>query len=534
MLCRTYAPAAATHAESGARDAGELRSLPPRYSLAESPTRARGPRLDSSSAFVTRFGDLIALLRADPGNDAAQDLALSAAASAVETEPVEVQAGIHWSVIPDDLTLKGRLLARQVEVVRIAAGAEPHELLALARALSHDLTPIPSSPHIEVEMVQRIAPPPAPPSGGVRQGVVSDTPPRRAAERRNWEERRGPGRAHHRGIERRQGTDRRAGGERRLELVRSQQAEIARLYGALERGTRAQAWEAVLAAALALVRLAPKLPAANRRSFGIQLRRAVPRRAIGAIVELAERNTDLRAGGAEVLRWIGLDAAELVLARLVDGDAAALRGFYYDVIGGMPGVYPLVTPLLTSHYTHEICHGAALLGRLGRPDGIGELVPLLEHPEQGVRAAAVDAIGRIHGGAAAEPLRQALRHPDSHTRAAAAEAIAVWRGGALALLLAGAVDTERDRGAWQALVTALGRIGTLESCAALAGVAATRRSLLRRAGYTTGQRLAAVTALGLADSPAARLTLERLARGGEAVIRYAADRVLRVERQRAG
>jgi HEAT repeat protein len=490
--------------------------------------------LDSSSAFVTRFGDLIALLRADPGNDAAQDLALSAAASAVETEPVEVQAGIHWSVIPDDLTLKGRLLARQVEVVRVAAGAEPHELLALARALSHDLTPIPSSPHIEVEMVQRIAPPPSPPSGGVRQGVDSAAPPRRATERRSWDERRRPGRAHHRGIERRQGTDQRAAGERRLELVRNQQAEIARLHAVLERSTRALAWEAALAAALALVRLAPKLPSADRRRFGIRLRGAVPRPAIGAIVDLAERNSDLRAGAAELLRWIGLDAAELVLTRLLDGDSAGLREFHYDVLGGMPGVYPLATPLLTSPYSHEIRHGAALLGRLGRAGGVGELVPLLAHPEQSVRAAAVHAIGRIHEGAAAEPLRQALRHRDSHTRAAAAEAIAVWRGGALALLLVGALDSERDRGAWQALVTALGSIGTVESCAALAGVAATRRSLLRRSGYTTGQRLAAVTALGLADSRTARLTLERLARGEEAVIRYAADRVLRAERRRAG
>jgi HEAT repeat protein len=492
--------------------------------------------VDSSSAFVQRFGDLVALLRADPGNDAAQDLALAAAASAVEAAGVEVEAGIHWSVIPDDLTLKSRLLARQVEAVRVAAGAEPHELLALARALSHDLTPIPSSSHIEVELVQPIGPPPLPPSRG-GQGSIEPPQPGlspRAAERRNWHERRLPGPAHHRGIDRRQGTDRRAGGERRLQLVRSQRVEIERLHDALERSIRSLAWEAVLGTVLALVRLVPRLPVAERRSFGIQLRRAVPRPALEALVELAERDTALRADGVEVLCWIGLDAAEPVLGRLVEGDAPALHGFYYDVLTGIPGLYRLVTPLLTSHYAHEIRHGAALLGRLGRPDAVGDLVPLLLHPDRSVRAAAIDAIGRIHEGPAAEPLRRALRHPDSHTRAAAAEAIAVWRGGVLALLLAGALETERDRGAWQALVTALGRIGAPESCTALAGVAVTRRSLLRREGYTTGQRLAAVTALGLADSPASRLTLERLASGGEAVIRYAADRVLRAERQRAG
>ena len=495
--------------------------------------------MDSSSAFFKRFGDLIALLRADPGNDAAQDLALAAAASAVEAAPVEVEAGIHWSAIPDDLTLKSRLLARQVEVVRVAAGAEPDELLALARALSHDLTPIPSSPHIEVELVQPLGPPPpSPPESGparVREGVEpAPTSPPRVVERRNWNERRHSGCAHHRGIDRRHGIERRARGERRLHLVRNQQAEVARLHEALRDGIGALAWDTVLGTLLMLVRMAPRLPARDRRSFGIQLRRAVPGRAIEALVELAGRHPGLRANGAEVLRWIGLDAAGLLLERLVEGEGAGLRGFYYDVLEGMPGVYPLVTPLLASHDTHEIRHGAALLGRLGRPDGIGELVPLLHHPDRGVRAAAVDAIGRIHEGPAAEPLRRALRHPDSHTRVAAAEAIARWRGGALALLLAGALGTERDPGAWQALVTALGRIGTLESCTALAVVAGTRRSLLHREGYTTGQRLAAVTALRLADSPAARLTLERLARGGEPVIRSAAGRGLRTERRRAG
>ena len=79
------------------------------------------------------------------------------------------------------------------------------------------------------------------------------------------------------------------------------------------------------------------------------------------------------------------------------------------------------------------------------------------------------AIGEIHEGAAAEPLRQALHHPDGRTRAAAAEAIAVWRGGVLALLLVAPLETERDRDAWQALVNALGRIGTAETSSALRG-----------------------------------------------------------------
>ncbi|HUR93971.1 MAG TPA: HEAT repeat domain-containing protein [Gemmatimonadales bacterium] len=493
--------------------------------------------MDSKSAFVKRFGDLIALLRVDPGNDAAQDLALTAAAAAVESESMEIEAGVEWSVIPDELTLKGRLLARQVELIRVAAGAEPHELLALARALSHDAVPVHSSSHIEVEMVEIRTPPPsspAPPDQGAASQPPPPPQPRRATERRAWEERRHPGRSHERGFDRRRGADRRVSGERRLHLIAGQRLEIAHLHEALGRSARAFAWDAVLLTAVALVRLAPRVPAAERRGFGIQVRRAIPRQVVEALVDLGERDAALRPRTEEVLRWIGLDAAEVILERLVQGEAVGVRSYYYDVLGGMPGVYPLVTPLLSSPQSHEIRHGAVLLGRLGHPAAIDELIPLLGHRDESVRSAGVRAMGEIHAGAAAEPLRQALHHPDGRTRAAAAGAISVWRGGALAILLVGALPAERDREAWHAMVTALGMLGTVETVAALTGVALARRNLVRRQGFSPSQRLAAVEALGLADSPPARRALERLATEAEGVVRYAADRILRAENQRAG
>jgi HEAT repeat protein len=491
--------------------------------------------LEAKSTFVKRFGDLVALLRADPGNDAAQDLALATSVAAVETEPVVIEAGVEWSVIPDDLTLKGRLLARHVETIRIAAGTGSDELLLLARALSHDAVPVRSSPNIQVELVQFLTPPPAAPGPG---SPVSSQPPRarssRGGERRTWSDRRRPGRAHHVGIERRQTPDRRVTGERRVELIRDQRTESVRLHEVLGRSVRGLAWDLMLTAALGLVRLVPRVPAGERRTFGIQLRRAIPRRAIEALVDVAERESEQRERAIEVLRWIGLDAAEVVLDRLLEGEALGVRSFYYDVLGGMPGVYPLVTPLLASRRPLSVRHGAALLGRLGLPAGVDELLPLLAHRDETVRIAAVRAIGEIHEGSAADALRQALHHPDPHTRAAAADAIGVWRGGVLAILIVASLETERDRGAWQSLIGVLGRLATVETCSALAHVALSRRNVVRRQGYSTTQRLAAVEALGMTHAPAARGTLERLARDAEGVVRYAADRILEADRQRAG
>ena len=120
----------------------------------------RDSGLDLNSVFVKRFGDLVALLRVDPGNDAAQDLALTAAASAVAGTPRS-----RWmppsevAGSAEGLGLRARMIARQVDRLRIAAGAEPYELQAVARALAHDLTPIPATPHVEVELMRLLAPP---------------------------------------------------------------------------------------------------------------------------------------------------------------------------------------------------------------------------------------------------------------------------------------------------------------------------------------------------------------------------------------
>ena len=119
----------------------------------------RDSGLDLNSVFVKRFGDLVALLRVDPANDAAQDLALTAATSAVAGSPVEVAAASEVAGSPEGVGLRARMIARQVDRLRVAAGAEPYELQAVARALAHDLTPIPAMPHVQVDLLRLLAPP---------------------------------------------------------------------------------------------------------------------------------------------------------------------------------------------------------------------------------------------------------------------------------------------------------------------------------------------------------------------------------------
>ena len=98
-------------------------------------------------------------MRVDPGNDAAQDLALTAAAGAVAHTPVQVDASNEVAGSVEGVGLRARMLARQVDRLRVAAGAQPHELEAVARALAHDLTPIPATPHVQVDLLRLLAPP---------------------------------------------------------------------------------------------------------------------------------------------------------------------------------------------------------------------------------------------------------------------------------------------------------------------------------------------------------------------------------------
>jgi HEAT repeat protein len=495
-----------------------------------------------TATFIKRFGDLVTLLRVDPGNDAAQDLALSAAAAAVQTAPIELEAGIAWSQIPDDMPLKTRMLARQVDRIRIEAGADPEELQALARALAHDVTPLPVTPNITVELVRLLAPPEPPPPPGPAapdpdgaSGPEGAAPERRLpAERRQAEERRRQPHGRFDGIERRRGADRRNTGERRLHLVRDQQAQIARLRDALAWASRTQAWEEALHAAHGLARLAPRVPEMERRMFGIEARRGLPRATLDGILEVAEHDLSLRSEAADVLRWVGLDAVEALLDRLRRGEALGVRVFVYDVLGGMPEAYRMVRPMLRSTDPREVRHGAAIVARLGLPESVGLLSALVEHPDELVRSAALHALGDLHGVPVAIPLREGLRHPSARTRAAAGQAVSAWRGGELADLLIRAVRDERDRDTWQGMVAALGSIGSPGACAALAEIALTGRGLLRRSGYSTGQRLAAVAALGLAGNVHGVTTLQRLARDGDGAVGYAADRMLQAEGRRAG
>lgn len=477
--------------------------------------------MDRQATFVKRFSDLVALLRTDPGNDAAQELALTAAAAAVQQHEVVVESGIeHGLGVGEDLTLEGRLRARGVDLLRISAGVEPQELLRLARALSHDLAAVSGSPCIEVEMLRAVR-------AGSAPGADPDcfTPPRLLQDRRKWRERRRSRAQRWSGQERRREGDRRSTGERRARLAKHHEAEASRLRQRLARAVSGAVWADALEAAHALLESAPRVPASERRWFALGVRKQLPRGALGGLVDLALRDPAERERAVAVLCWSGLDGADAMVAAVRASEGAGGRRFLHDALANMPEAFSSVAPLLDSPEPHEVRHAATILGRMGRPEAVGPLKECVTHADPGVRAAVLHALAEFPLRDVADALRTGLRHPSPATRAAAAEAIADTRAPALAMPLVAALEAESDGGAWRAMVRALAALASPEACAGLVSVALARRRFLG-GGHPRERRLEAVRALAAVTAPCRDTALERLVREGDEPVRHASATAL--------
>lgn len=484
------------------------------------------PCLDPQVTFVRRFGDLVALLRMDPGNDAAQDLALTAAAAAVEHHAIVVESGVERVGLEHDGTLEGRLRARRVDLLRVSAGAEPHELLSLARALSHDQTPIPTLRRVRVEVVpDRL-------SVSLPADPDEYNAPRVQDDRRRWRDRRLWRAERWRGPERRHGSDRRATGERRLRLVKHHEADTNRLKERLARAVASESWADVLETAHTLLEATSHVPAVERRSFALGVRRHLPRRALGGVIELALHDPAERERAVNVLRWTGLEGADAMVDVIRASEGVGSRRFLHDALGGMPEALPAVAPLLNSAEPHEVRHAAGILGRMGRPDAVGPLRERLTHPDASVRAAVLLALAEFPLREIAEALRMSLAHSSPETRAAAADAIGRTRAPGLVMPLAAALDAERDEVAWRAMVGALAALASPEACAALTSVALARRRLVG-GGHAAPRRIEAVRALASVAAPCRTPSLERLVREGDEAVRHAAEAALAVREGRS-
>lgn len=435
------------------------------------------------------------LLRLEPANIPAQKDALRQAMTILRMGSVHLETGIEYSDLPDETTLKGRLLSRRVEVIHFEAGAAASDVLFIARALAHDKAPLIGSPDIVIELLPESAPTgprytPAP------QGF---TPALNSLDT---------------STETPSGRSRTITGpvEEGQRLARTFEAAAAHSY-----------WAEALHAAQALVSLVFRFPEHERRGYQLGLRRLFNRQVLSELILYALRANEEQHRVLEVLREAGPEAVELAIEHVARTETIGPRRFLYDFIVQRPEAYFLLLPLLESSSVFTVCHGIDLLGKVGVADAIRPLRKLSGHPDPRVRQAVVQALGRFREHSVIEPLRKSLTDDAPGVRASAAHALADRNSNGLAMPLLVALESEKDAATWRELVLAVGRIDSAEATGALVAMALDRRALLKSGGRSVVQRLVAVESLVAAGHPNALRGLERIAREADGAVRTAAQ-----------
>lgn len=440
----------------------------------------------SDALFTACFGQLVVLIRRRPGDTAAQKSALRSAMAVLPSGAVRMEAGIEYSDVPDDNSLKGRLLSRLVDSVAFAAEAPAGEVLALARALAADEGVIPSTPLVQVELISPASA--RPDLSPTTQIPLPEPPPPPVMRHRTM-----------------------AGPVEESETL----SRAIREYAAAGR------WMEAIHAAQALARLTPRFPEHEQRGHLIGLRRVFTRPLLEQFVAFAIRVTEEQPRVSEILAHSGPEGIELMIDQVKKSEVVGPRRFVHDLLATTPAALPMILPLLSSSRWHEARHGADLLGRLGRPEAIEPLRGLAHHPDERVRKSAIEALSHFDGHDVLEDLRRALADPAPVTRVSAAHALSHRNAPGLALPILVALESEKDPAAWDALVETVAQIDSAEAVGGLVVIALDKHALFRT-GRPWSQRVAVVKALRKAGTGSARRGLERLAALGDGPLRRAA------------
>lgn len=250
-----------------------------------------------------------------------------------------------------------------------------------------------------------------------------------------------------------------------------------------------------------------------RRQIGVAVRRMSTPLVLRSATLLLPRHRDRYDAIMAVLARAEDAGAEALVEALVAAPSIGERRVYYDALLRLQtGMRALVYMLGDSRW-YVVRNAAELLGEMRATEAGSALTPLLEHPDDRVRAAVAAALARI-----AAPRRSRTRRPTPADRAEATSMRSVDS-------IVRALEHESDTRVQMALVTALGQLGTTEAVERLVEIARTERRLLSRQ-RPVPLRVAAVHAIGQAGSPSAHTALRALLRDRERAVRGAASWVI--------
>jgi len=167
---------------------------------------------------------------------------------------------------------------------------------------------------------------------------------------------------------------------------------------------------------------------------------------------------------------------------------------------------------------------AEFIGLSGSPQAVVLLIPLLRHPSEIVREAALLGLAESGGREIARPAMPALKDESVAVRAAAVRAVAAGGDPAASTVLIRRVEQEPDEGVQAELLRAIGRLGAREALEVLARFAEPGGMRHR---HSPSVRAAAVDGLRHIARPEARGLLELYSKDKEPTVRKAAEAALK-------
>jgi HEAT repeat protein len=238
----------------------------------------------------------------------------------------------------------------------------------------------------------------------------------------------------------------------------------------------------------------PRVPAEEREAL-VAAVGALASLSMGLVMEaFLAAPADQRAPFRAAVRRAADRALEPLQGRLADGDA-------------------------------EIAATAAeFIGLSGSPQAVVLLIPLLRHPSDIVREAALLGLAEAGGREIARPAMPALKDESIAVRAAAVRAVAAAGDPAASTVLIRRVEQEPDEGVQAELLRAIGRLGAKEALEVLARFAEPGGARHR---HSPSVRAAAVDGLRHIARPEARGLLELYSKDKEPAVRKAAEAALK-------
>jgi HEAT repeat protein len=431
--------------------------------------------------------------------------------------------GLHWRgqhLLPRNAQLAelaGLLYARGVRAVTVHPGATPEHLLALFRVATGTLQPAdPALGQIRLTLGRRSAarfeavrtpgPGPAPrPAAAPGAGSPLDALPleievRRALDALNA-----------------------------AATAQEQRAAVARLTevaGALvARRDVARVAEAIAVLDRLLGRAEdPALVAAIDRAALALCDRGLVERMVQRLgepeVPFAEREALVAAVGA--VASVSLD---LVLAAYRRAPAERRAPYRAAVRRAADRALGPLEARLADDDPEVVAAAAEFAGLTGSPQAGALLTPLLRHPADVVREAALVGLAELGGRDAVRPALLALKDESVAVRLAAVRVVAAGGEPAASAVLIRRLEQEPDEGVQAELLRTIGRLGAPEALGVLARYAEPGGLLSRR--RSAAVRAAAVEGLGQLGRPEARGLVELYRKDKEVVVRNAAEAALR-------